>query len=433
MGASSPAAATASGDAATEPGAGATAARWTRLAEVTSRIATGIDSGAWLRDDDTGRFPLRLPLRGPGPRDLLDRPAAAREWSQTWRRVADGPGLTLEETRVGGRVIGASQVPCALTVASLDDAARLVKRTPVVAAFRAALALTADHRPDLLAWLGAHPVPAVRLVSETARGRSAPSPEDSALADLCAVVDWFEANPRSGLYLRQVDIPGVDTKFLEEHRGMVAQALDAVLPGAVVDPDAVGVRGFARRYGLRDAEDILIRVRVLDAALESWPGAADLALAPTALAALPRRPDRVVVTENKVNLLALPPLPGTLALFGAGYGFAALREIAWLRETTVLYWGDIDTHGFAILDQLRADGIRARSVLMDIETLLAHRKQWVREVTPTTAPLTHLHDDEAQLYRDLVDNRHGDQVRLEQERIPFRWAARRLREVVDTR
>jgi hypothetical protein len=31
----------------------------------------------------------------------------------------------------------------------------------------------------------------------------------------------------------------------------------------------------------------------------------------------------------------------------------------------------------------------------------------------------------------LIDKRYGDQVRLEQERIPFRWAARRLREVVE--
>ncbi len=30
-----------------------------------------------------------------------------------------------------------------------------------------------------------------------------------------------------------------------------------------------------------------------------------------------------------------------------------LAEASWLKERDLFYWGDIDTHGFAILDQLR--------------------------------------------------------------------------------
>ncbi len=47
--------------------------------------------------------------------------------------------------------------------------------------------------------------------------------------------------------------------------------------------------------------------------------------------------------------------------------------------------GDLDTHGFHILDQLRSHHPHARSIVMDQETLLAHRDFWVREDSPSHA------------------------------------------------
>lgn len=41
----------------------------------------------------------------------------------------------------------------------------------------------------------------------------------------------------------------------------------------------------------------------------------------------------------------------------------------------VHYWGDLDTHGSAILDRLRAWLPQTRSFLMDRETLLDHRER----------------------------------------------------------
>ncbi len=93
----------------------------------------------------------------------------------------------------------------------------------------------------------------------------------------------------------------------------------------------------------------------------------------------------VVVTENLVNFLALPDRPDTLAIYGGGYGFSSLRDAGWLQNCEVLYWGDLDTHGFRILDQLRAEHPHVVSVLMDEATLLAHRDAWVSEPSPSRA------------------------------------------------
>jgi hypothetical protein len=42
------------------------------------------------------------------------------------------------------------------------------------------------------------------------------------------VLDWFAVHPRPGLYLRQLDIPGLHTKFVETHRALIAELLDRI-------------------------------------------------------------------------------------------------------------------------------------------------------------------------------------------------------------
>lgn len=45
--------------------------------------------------------------------------------------------------------------------------------------------------------------------------------------------------------------------------------------------------------------------------------------------------------------------------------------------------------------------------------------RWGQETSPIHHPLQHLQPDERALYEDLVHNRYGQQLRLEQERIAF--------------
>ena len=131
-------------------------------------------------------------------------------------------------------------------------------------------------------------------------------------------------------------------------------------------------------------------------------------------------PRCVFITENEINFLAFPAAADSLVVFGAGYGFDALAQAGWLQQRTLHYWGDIDTHGFAILDQLRSHFPHAQSFLMDRDTLLAHQPQWLEEPQPTQRELPRLSPDEQRLYDDLRWRRLRDEpLRLEQERIAF--------------
>jgi hypothetical protein len=96
-----------------------------------------------------------------------------------------------------------------------------------------------------------------------------------------------------------------------------------------------------------------------------------------------------------------------------------LEPLGWLACLDIVYWGDIDTHGFAILNRLRHHLPHARSMLMDRATLLDHRDHWVTEPSPTAAALDRLDQAESALYADLISDAYAPSVRLEQERISF--------------
>ena len=127
------------------------------------------------------------------------------------------------------------------------------------------------------------------------------------------------------------------------------------------------------------------------------------------------------ITENEINFLALPDVQDSLVIFGAGYGFELIADAAWLSRCRVFYWGDIDTHGFAILDQLRAAFSHVESFLMDRETLLAFPAQWGTEDQPVRSELSRLSVEEQSLFDDLRNNAIANNLRLEQERIGFRY------------
>jgi hypothetical protein len=90
----------------------------------------------------------------------------------------------------------------------------------------------------------------------------------------------------------------------------------------------------------------------------------------------------VFVIENEITYLALPQPDDAMVIRGSGYAVPVLEPLSWLGDLEVSYWGDIDTHGFVILDRLRSMFPKVRSMLMDRETLLAHRGQWVTEPSP---------------------------------------------------
>ncbi len=230
---------------------------------------------------------------------------------------------------------------------------------------------------------------------------------------LVAALAWLEAHPASGLYLRQLPIAGLDSKWLEQRTGVVMELL-ALLRGAVPQCD------FFEACGLRRAPHRL-RMAVLCPVLRrALGGLRDVEAPVPELAALGLRPRALLVVENLASGLALPDLEGAVVFMRLGHAAGTLAALPWLQGVPAFHWGDIDTHGLAILERARRALPGLRSLLMDEATLLAYRPLWGEE--PQQHPgttLDALTADERRLFEDLRGGRWGPQVRLEQERLPW--------------
>lgn len=379
---------------------------WTSPAELKTQVQKLWDRGLLLASMAGGEslFPRRLTLKGPDSRELSERFPEVRDWIA---KLSAAAGFYRIEWRsVNHRVLGTNEIPMAIWVDTLEDALGLIGKRRAAEQFAALVALTRDKQPELLPWLAKRPLRALELAEDWPR--------------LLEIVGWLLKHPRPGIYLRQIDLPGVHSKLIEGHRGVLGELLDLVLREGSVDSTYSGIGGFCRRYGFLD-KPARVRFRVLDPNVRLLPVAAeqDITLTQTTFAALDPPVAKVFITENEINFLAFPEGPEALVIFGAGYGFDNLAAAPWLHQKNIYYWGDIDTHGFAILDQLRTHFPQATSLLMDRETLLAYRIFWGLESQPESRELPRLTAEEQSLYDDLRRNRLGERVRLEQEKIGF--------------
>ena len=385
---------------------------WTTPKELKAQLARLWERGELLRDAVTGnnRFPLRLTLKGPSSAEITDRFDAVRKWAA---ELQDVRPLKVEWQEVRHRIQGAQKLPGSVWIDSMDDAIDWLGKRRDWNRFSALAELTGRQFPELLSWLEKRPRDALELADEWPR--------------LLSVVDWVVRHPRPGIYLRQADIPSVHSKFIETHRKVLGELLDLVLPAESVDATMTGVSRFAARYGFLE-KPARIRFRILDPEIGLIQGLScpDVTLDSASFGRLTAAIRRVFITENETNFLAFPKVPGAIVIFGAGYGWDALAEARWLDRCEIRYWGDIDTHGFAILDQLRGYFSHVESIFMDRATLDAHQELWGREDKPQRADLLRLDEDEARLYDDLRDNRIREGLRLEQEHLGFEWVCEKI-------
>ncbi len=386
---------------------------WTTSADLRAQVQRVWDRGDLLSAAVSGAvlWPLRLTLKAPSAADLSDRFEAVRDWVRT---VADTPHVRIDWREWNHRVQGTQRLPAVVWVDSLQDALALTGKVGQAECFERLWQQTVVAQPALLPWMTRRPLHALELADRWER--------------ILAIVAWVQTHPRPGVYLRQVDVPGVDSKFIEAHRSVLTELLDSALPPEAVDARASGTAQFARRFGFLD-KPVRIRWRLLDPTLPTLPGCGglpDIALDAESFAALALPVERVYITENETNFLAFPQVVRAIVVFGAGYGWEALARAVWLHRCRLHYWGDIDTHGFAILNQLRGHFPHATSFLMDRETLLAHRPHWGEEPEPARHDLSRLTTEEAAVYDDLRFDRHQPRLRLEQERVGFGWLNARV-------
>ncbi|WP_262107549.1 Wadjet anti-phage system protein JetD domain-containing protein [Arthrobacter sp. Marseille-P9274] len=341
--------------------------------------------GSWATSETTSPL-LGMPLHPPTERQALADQGSTVAWVKSWTGIEH---VVWSERQWAS--LGRQSVPDRLMLDGPDEVAHFCSMgshwrrisgrcTRMLEAFPAA---------D-----GALQSALVRSATELA------AMEEDDFTRLFGVLTWLAGNPDSGLYIRQLPIQGVDSKWVGSRRSLVER-----LHQAITGRSSLGLA----------AKPELIRLRFLDPELAPG-GLRDVSAPLEELVELDVRPRTVFVFENLESVLAMPDWAGTVVIHGSGYAVDRLARIPWVQEMGVVYWGDLDSHGFGILNRLRAQDLDVRTALMDIDTLDAFTDLCVPEPKPYTGVTQHLLSDELMMLQQLA--KRGN-ARLEQERLAW--------------
>ncbi len=367
-----------------------------QIREKASRLY-GKAIAAWLADESF--FPRRVPVDLKVPTDLAQAVAAVqrlRQHSKEQRR--DGYRIEWESRR--SRSHGQNDFPKAIVLDSMNDLCGLIGASPTWTLLQTQVATLRLRLPSLDRWL-----------REPGNWRKLLEVDD-ALDGLVSLTRYFVAHPRPGVFARQ--IPVASSKLLENHKSLLGDWLDRLLPAEAIDPRYDATQ-FEARYGLRYARPHFL-VRSLDRAMGQRIGLPfdECSLPAETLSRLEIGDADVYIVENKISVLTMPQRPNSLVLGGLGNGVTQLVEIAWLHDRSVYYWGDFDAAGFEILSRLRGLLPDVRSWRMNTETLTRYRAlaTHITKIDPRTG--LHLTDDERAGYEFVCQNG----LRIEQEHLP---------------
>lgn len=294
--------------------------------------------------------------------------------------------------------LGRNFLPTHVVFQSPEQACRYIGRWAQYQQFTKTVVSLTDHWPQLTAWAVRYPQKVLRMAGH--------------LSQYCNLLQYFSANQPCGQYLRELSIPQVDTKFIEQNKALIGELLDCILPEERIDQTA---QTFEGRYLLQEKSP-MVRFRILDDR-QRLGGLSDLTVPLEEFQTCDLAQETFFLVENELTFLTFPPIRNACVIFGKGYSVEVLRAVTWLQSRGLYYWGDLDTHGFQILSLARSIFPHITSFLMDEATLLAHRDYWVTEDKPVPQPPTHLTDQEFDTCCHLQSNRWGRQIRLEQERI----------------
>ncbi len=362
----------------------------------------------FLAEESIGELSVKLPKVT--DKQLLHEFPAVKAWLDDLAKLERHQGVSLQRQAFSYHSMGKQVMPVAVCFADIEALARYLGQWQHWQQLIRTFEQVAEALPQLKVWLRTN----LKLVDKY----------HSSWPRLIKVCEYFLANPQPGCYLRQLDIEEVDTKFIEQHKGVIRSLLDEILPAEMINHSITKMseHGFERRFHLR-FDQPTVRFRLLDSQLcHEFHGASDLSLPLEQFANLDLMIDRVFITENKINGLVFPMVNNAIVIFGLGYGIRTLKEVSWLSGCQIYYWGDIDTHGYAMLSQLRGYFPSTRSLLMDEATLTRCRSAWgVEQKTHLAEQLEHLTDAELKVFRGLKENKWQRNLRLEQELIPLSY------------
>lgn len=332
------------------------------LSDVKDRAAISYKRG--VRSWVFGEQPqVSIALGSPTKAQAYDSPEEIFTWIDQWKKYS-GPGeVTWSTKRLGN--FGATQIPTHLRLTNADEVATLVGKKKEL-----------DHILSVKAILGEVPEPALRSTFGHWRHYN-----EAEAHLVTTVVRWLSTHDASTYYIRELPIRGVHTKWIENHKAILTAALGEL---QFHTPEQLCEFRTPEFHGALPLEKVTC----------------------------PEMCATILIVENRTSFLALPDIDSLMVVNGSGFGARRLGGATWLEDKHILYWGDMDVHGFHILDSFRVHCPHTESILMDMPTARAYVDLGVEDKN-ATFPYTHLTKTE----RNAIDFLKENNLRIEQERI----------------
>lgn len=370
---------------------------------------------------------LKASLKGEGffPRDVRFGKVKAsdtlkdfqeiRSWIQSLRSGSKeqlGYGYVIEYVKRKDRGIGEQYFPQRIFFKNEDDYLMFIKKQREYHEFKISVKQITNAVPELFAWVLDNPL---KVIEQSGKW-----------ADMMKVCKYFIATPRPNLYIRELPID-VHTKFIEENKAILRQILDFLIEEYINKDETE----FEKRFNLKYSEP-LIRIKILDSktAETCFSRLTDMSIVQSEFNSMNVVCKRVFILENKtnfsnlLNFLTLPALQDSIAIFGKGFQLGLLKDAIWLHDKQIIYWGDIDIHGFQMLSQLRLYFPMTQSLMMDMETFNEFRAFRVAGTYSNVNKLPNLTKEEDELFNHILDLKEDN--RLEQEKIAHNFVVKKI-------
>lgn len=230
--------------------------------------------------------------------------------------------------------------------------------------------------------------------------------------DICLCAEWLEHNQNSNLYIREIRLP-VHSKFIEFNTSLIKS----------LTSKADSELSFEETFGLR-AKPVLVRIRSLDANYPINLGGTGVEECTISISDLNKLPayfsdsyKKIYIVENEMVFLTFPRVPESLCIWGHGFTVNVLKDVLWLNDKELYYFGDLDEHGFEILSTLRRYYPEIHSFCMTCEIFHKYEKYVVKGVRLNGNIIPeNLTKEELEVF-NLIRNNPFENCRLEQERV----------------
>lgn len=351
---------------------------------------------AYLTGKDHELFPLELKYSK--PQKLDDRQVIKEkiDYLEKHSKARLGYGFEMEWETTASRKWNEWNIPKRVFFRSREEYLKFISKENEFSSFIQNVNLISDKIPELIEWIYSNPF--------------AVANNNHKWAELLSVCNYFMKDHIPDVhYVRELPIPNIHTKFIEDNEAIVRKLLDHLIPSKINKE----VKDFHNRFYLKNKER-LIRVRILCPELKQVYIYNDFSIKFSDFKEKEISCSSIVIAENELNFLTFPDKSGFIALWnGGGHNIHDLPKVQWLKEKKVYYFGDLDVAGLDILSKFRKHYPLAQSILMN--KLVFELFQDGRKSDKTINPKTEgLNDTEIELLNILKPNN----LRLEQERIP---------------